>query len=229
MGNELFKRERTPLWIVGYSVYLYFSGHSLRTVSRDLFLFVDRSHQAVWEWVHRYGALADAFHRGMAKTAVVDERSVNVRGLEAWLWMALEPRSRRMLALEVSWTRNNLVAYGFLKRLRDRYGVRVVVCNGASWYGVCRELGLRRIADPDLQNLVERLSKEVKRRLKDFDLYFPCRCPTPLRHVGRWLEAYRGFHNYARYHMALGKAPSSSLEEGPLTILTPLKEVVGLR
>jgi len=229
MGRVLFERERTLLWVVGYSVYLYFSGHSLRTVSRDISIFVDRSHQAIWEWVHRFGALADAFHPGRARTAVVDERSLNVKGLEAWLWMALEPCSRRLLALDVSWTRNNLVAHGFLRNLRDRYGVRVIVCNGALWYGVCWELGMRRVVDPDLQNLAERLSKEVKRRLKDFDLYFPCRCPTPLRHVGRWLDAYRGFYNYARYHMALGRAPCSGLQDGPLTILQPLKEVINQR
>ncbi|MEM2905587.1 MAG: hypothetical protein QW057_03985 [Candidatus Bathyarchaeia archaeon] len=53
----------------------------------------------------------------------------------------MKPKPRRMLALGVCWTRNDLVAYGFLRGLRDRYGVRVV-CNGASWYGVCWELSL---------------------------------------------------------------------------------------
>jgi hypothetical protein len=41
----------------------------------------------------------------------------------------------------------------------------------------------RLIHDKSLLNLAERLSKEVKRRLKDFDLSFPCRCRRPFRHV----------------------------------------------
>jgi transposase-like protein len=59
---------------------------------------------------------------------------------------------------------------------------------------------LRLIHDRSLLNLAERLSKEVKRRLKDFDLYFPCRCHTSFRHVKTWLEAWRGYYNWIRYH-----------------------------
>ncbi len=36
--------------------------------------------------------------------------------------------------------------------------------------------------------MVERLSREVKRRLKDFNLYFPCRCMKLFKHVKEWLE-----------------------------------------
>jgi len=58
------------------------------------------------------------------------------------MWIVLEPRSRRVLGLELSWTRNSLTAYLFLKRLKSLYGVRVIVADGAPWYGVCSELGL---------------------------------------------------------------------------------------
>ncbi|MEM3693878.1 MAG: hypothetical protein QXI39_07665 [Candidatus Bathyarchaeia archaeon] len=120
----------------------------------------------------RFGSLSEAFYLGRAGTAVVDERTVNLGGLEAWIWIALEPVSRRILALELSWTRSNLTAYLFLKKLRDLYGVRVIVANGAPWYGVASELGLRLIHDRSLLNLAERLSKELKRRLKDFSSTF---------------------------------------------------------
>ena len=156
---------------------------------------------------HRFGSLSEAFYTGEARTAVVDEGTVNLKGIEAWIWMALEPRSRRILALELSWMRSNLAAYLFLKRLKDRYGVRVIVADGAPWYGVCSELGLRLIHDRSLLNLAERLSKEVKRRLKDFDLYFPCRCKKPFRHTKTWLEAWRSYYNHVRHHMVLRKAP----------------------
>jgi hypothetical protein len=42
-------------------------------------------------WVHGFGSLSEAFHVGRAKVAVVDERAVNMRGVEAWMWMALAP------------------------------------------------------------------------------------------------------------------------------------------
>jgi len=83
MPNELFKRERTPLGIVAYSVYLYLSGLSSWKVSRALSPFLKRSNRSIMNWVHRFGSLSKAFHLGRAKTAIVDERTVNLGGLEA--------------------------------------------------------------------------------------------------------------------------------------------------
>jgi len=36
------------------------------------------------EWRHRFRSLSKTFYVGRAKTAVVDERSVNIKGMEAW-------------------------------------------------------------------------------------------------------------------------------------------------
>lgn len=97
--------------------------------------------------VYRFGSILEAFHLGRAKTAVVDERTVIIKGVEAWIRIALEAKSRRLLASELSWTRNSLTAYPFLKKLKDRYGVKVIVCNGAPWYNVALELRLSLIHD----------------------------------------------------------------------------------
>jgi len=192
---------------------------SLRKDSRAISFFYPRSHQSIWRWLHRFGSLSEAFYVGKAKVAVVDERTVIIKGEEAWIWIALEPKSRKLLGLELSWTRNSFVAYLFLKRLKSLYGIRVVVANGAPWYSVCSELRLRLIHDKDLLNLVERLSKEVKRRLKDFDLHFPCRCHTSFRHVKTWLEAWRGYYNWIRYHRSLKASPCGYGGPEPLGIL----------
>lgn len=226
MGKP-FERDRTPVWVVGYALYLYLSGLSFRKGSRAVGFFLPRSHESIWRWLHHFGGLGEAFNPGLAKTAVVDERSLNVKGLEAWMWMALDPGSRRLLALDVSWTRSNLTAYSFLRRLRERHGVRVIISDGASWYrGPCLELGLRHLIDPNTGNSMERLSKEVKRRLKDFDLYFPCRCPQPFSHVRTWLEAWKTYYNHARPHMSLGKPPCGGRGPEPQSMLSLVEEVM---
>jgi len=51
-------------------------------------------------------------------------------------WIALEPKSRKLLALELSWTRNSFVAYLFLKRLKGLYGIRVVVAERTEPHGI---------------------------------------------------------------------------------------------
>ena len=223
-----FIRDRTPIWIVAYAVYLYLSGLSLRRVSRALSFFIVRSHQSIWRWVHRFGGLSRAFHVGGARTAIVDERSIDVKGLEAWVWMAIEPRSRKLLAIELSWTRNILVAYRFLKYLRDSYGVRIVIVDGAPWYvEPSIKLGLRlNLERGGPHNIVERLSREVKRRLRDFNIYSPCRCREPLKHVETWLEAWRSYYNNVRYHMSLGKTPCGFRGLEPHTMLSIVEEVM---
>ena len=228
MIGRPFERYRTPLWIVGYALYLYLSGLSLRKDSRAVSFFLPRSHQSIWRWLHRFGSLLEAFHVGRAKMAVVDERPVNVKGVEAWIWMALEPKSRRLLALELSWTRNSLTAYLFLKHLRDAHGVRVIIADGAQWYvQPCIDLGLRlQVQRGGFHSLVERLSKEVKRRLKDFDLYFPCRCHKPFKHVKEWLEAWKAYYSHVRCHISLGKPPRGYGGLEPYTMLSIIEEVM---
>jgi len=42
-----------------------------------------RSYEAVWLRYHRFDGLADVFHMGYVKVAVLDERYVNVKGFGA--------------------------------------------------------------------------------------------------------------------------------------------------
>ena len=48
-----------------------------------------------------------------AEKAVVGEAAVSVGGRLVWLWAAVEPERRVLLALGLSETRNILVAYSF--------------------------------------------------------------------------------------------------------------------
>ena len=61
--------------------------------------------------------------RERARVAVVDETAVNVGGHTAWLWLAIEPERRAVLALMLTHARNALVAYSLLRDL-GRRGVR---------------------------------------------------------------------------------------------------------
>jgi transposase-like protein len=63
---------------------------------------VDRIYEAVRVWLGCFSSLSEALHPGHVRVAVVDERGVNVAGEEAWIWLAVEPRSGRLLALRLS-------------------------------------------------------------------------------------------------------------------------------
>ena len=52
-------RERTPIEIMLYAIYLYLLGLSLRNVSKALLMLkVRRSHEAIRKWIHRFASYA---------------------------------------------------------------------------------------------------------------------------------------------------------------------------
>jgi transposase-like protein len=68
---------------------------------------------------------------------LVDETAVMVGVFPAWVWMAYEPFSKRILGLWLLWTRK------FLKTLVRLYGRHPVWTDSAPWYSdACRSLGL---------------------------------------------------------------------------------------
>ena len=52
----MFERNRTrPFIIIRYALYLYFLGLSLRSTSKTLAAFIDRSnHIAIWYWIQEF-------------------------------------------------------------------------------------------------------------------------------------------------------------------------------
>jgi len=66
--------------------------------------------------VHRFADRAgNLILREKADIAIVDETAVNVGGRQVWLWIAIEPEHRAVLAVTVTETRNVLVAYAYSK------------------------------------------------------------------------------------------------------------------
>ena len=198
--GRLVIRERTPIELMLYAIYLYLSGLSLRQTARTLAsIGVKRSREAVRKWVHRFGELAIRYiSRETASVAIVDETAVNVGGRLVWLWVAVEPERRTLIALHLSETRNILVAYSFLSALRRR-GVKRVITDGANWYPVATRWARleHSVVRGGVRNYIECFICTVKDRLRAVDVYFP----SPrrlLKSVLRFIYAWACFYNYAR-------------------------------
>jgi|GEM_PF-2181624 len=73
---------------------------------------------------------------------------------------------------------------------------------------------------------MKKLSREVKRRLRSFNVYFPCRCRELFKHVEIWLETWKCYYNNVRYHMSLGKPPCGFRGLEPHTMLSIVEEVM---
>ena len=215
------ERERTPLWVMLYAVYMYFQGLSLRAVSACLEDLCPRSHVSVWRWVQRFSHLNACFTVGLVQCFMVDETWIKVGGQEAWLWLAFEPYGRFLLGFYLSRTRDILVVELFLQCLIDRYGRHPVYSDGANWHpDACRSLGLEHhLYDVLRGNLMERLIQYVKDRTECFDDYFPCRKQRcRLDHVKGWLNYFTLSFNLFKRQEALVQSPIirlSQLIRGP--------------
>jgi putative transposase len=214
-------RERTSLPLMLYGVYVYLCSNSLRRASRILEPMMERSHEAIRQWVQRLAPVCDGFDvdRRLVSSIFVDETMIKVKGRQAWLWVAFEPGLRAFLAFRVSYHPQSIPdAYLFLKELRSRYGRKPIWTDGGAWYPeACRWARLEhRVYGQELKNLVERMNQYVKDRVECFDDLFPCMKEGCDRgHVDNWVRVFRFFHNHVRVNEEIGRAPMEYDDDRP--------------
>ena len=129
-------RERTPLALMLYGVYVYLCSNSLRRASRILEPIVERSHESIRQWVQRLAPVCDGFDvdRRLVTAIFVDETMIRIRGRQAWVWVAFEAGLRTFLAFRITYNQSIPDAYLFLKELRSRYGRKLTRTDEGAWY-----------------------------------------------------------------------------------------------
>jgi putative transposase len=197
----MIRRNRTSSVDIGYGLYLYFLGLSTRNVARALsFLhIVKRSHVAIWNWIQKYRPQRPKSRRKDKITEfIVDETLVKVGCKYAWLWIAIEPENREILAQRISKERNMLIAERFISNLVRIHGKHPVSTDGGTWYPMaCKFLKLNHhIHSSYEKSIIERTMQCIKDRIECFDDYFPCKLRNcKLKHVQNWLNLFAYQHN----------------------------------
>jgi len=120
------KRNRTPSKYIGYGLYLYFLGLSYRNTSKALSQFIKRSHVAIWKWIQSYKPKKIARKRKRIFEFILDETLVMIGYTYMWIWVAMEPESKHILAVTVSKERTMLIAERFILSLTNRCGIHPV-------------------------------------------------------------------------------------------------------
>jgi uncharacterized membrane protein len=101
------------LW---FMLVIVLSRQSYRNTSKALTQFVKRSHVAVWKWIQRYKSKKIARKRKIISGLMIDDTIVKIGSNYMWIWVAIELKSREILALNISKERNMLIA----ERERER-------------------------------------------------------------------------------------------------------------
>ena len=194
----MFTRNKTPSKYVYYGLHLYFSGLSLRKASERLSQMCKRNHVSIWNWIQKYHVRRISSKRKRISEYIVDETLLKVGSEYTWLWVAIDAKSKEILALSISKERNMLIAERFLSNIVIDYGIHPVSTDGGTWYPMaCRFLGLEHhIHSPYEKSLIERTMQYIKDRTECFDDYFPCRVKNcKLKHVKNWLNLFVNYHN----------------------------------
>jgi putative transposase len=115
------------------------------------------------------------------------------------LWVAIESKTKRILALNISKERNMLVAEErFIASVVKVYGKHPVSTDGGTWYPqACRFLRLTHHLHSTFEkSIIERTIQFIKDRTQCFDDYFPCRTKNcKLEHIKNWLQLFADYHN----------------------------------
>ena len=192
-------RNKTPPEYVYRGLYLYFSGLSLRRTSERLSYCIKRNHVTIWNWIQKYQPKIIKTKQRRICEFIVDETLLKVGSEYTWLWVAIDAKSKEILALSISKERNMFVAERFLLNIIRDYGKHPVSTDdGGTWYPMaCQFLKLEHHLHSSYEkSLIERTIQYIKDRTENFDDYFPCRIKNcNLKHVKNWLNLFVDYHN----------------------------------
>ena len=127
-------RKRTKLEDIAYSLHLYFSGLSLRNTSKALSKFVHRSHTAIRDWIQKYRPKRLLYRKIRFSEFIIDETQLKVGSEFIWLWVAIEPETKNIVAINISKERNMFVAERFSYGVTKAHGEHPVSTDGGTWY-----------------------------------------------------------------------------------------------
>ena len=131
---------------------------------------------------------------------IIDETLIRIGSQYVWLWVAIEPKNKQILQVDMSFERTMLVTGRFIASLINTYGKQAsCFTDGGTWYRMaCKFLRLRHhLHSPFDKSLIERTMQYIKDRTESFDDYFPCRKKKGCNflNIKNWLGLFATMHN----------------------------------
>lgn len=120
--EESWENERTTTPVRAFAVRLHETECSLRETTTILAeLGVERSHGAVWNWVHRLSDSGCDPPETKPKRVAVDETAVKINGEWSWLYAAIDTEIKLILDIALFGRHGTGPAASFLHRLREKH------------------------------------------------------------------------------------------------------------
>jgi putative transposase len=151
-------RERTAMPVRAFAVRLHATGCSLRETQEILRLFgVERSPQAIWQWVHQIADSAPDPPEAKPKRLAVDQTAVKINGELCWVYAAIDLDSKLILDAELFGRHGTDPAAAFLHRLAEKHDLSetVFLVDGFGYGTAFARLGLSGLRNYTDRNLIE--------------------------------------------------------------------------
>ncbi len=123
-NKDVWENERIPIPVRRFGVRLHTAGLSIREKVTILDLVgVDRSHDAVWNWIQTLSEAQSDPPTAEPSRVVVDEKQITVDGEKRWLYVAVDTDSKLLLEIDVIGRGGTDPAAAFLHRLTEKHNV----------------------------------------------------------------------------------------------------------
>ncbi len=229
LGENGFSKISSDPKIISESINLVMSGMSYRNISRHIYSVhqITISHTSILNWITKYTYIikeyVDSLNPKLSNVWSLDEMSLNVKrtkrtgkGFHDWLWSIIDPKTRFLIATEVSKKREisdakKIISSGkkiisenpdyiltdclnsYQKAIRDEFQNRVA------------HIKTKSLKDGFVNRPIERYHNEIREKLKT------------RRGLGNdesaqtFSELLRINHNFVKPHQGLGgKTPSQA-------------------
>ncbi|MEO9277031.1 MAG: DDE-type integrase/transposase/recombinase [Nitrososphaera sp.] len=229
LNDSGFASMRFSPQIITECINLNMNGMSLRNISRHIKATHDLnvSHGAIADWVKKYMALikeytdskmpelSDVWSLDEAMINVKDTKEMKGKGFYDWLWTIIDPKTRFVLATQISKRREIQDARNIIVKGKQVSQPNYVITDSLRTYedSIRKELDNRKVAhirtnairDGFQNRPIERYHNEIREKLKT------------KRGLGndesaqRFAENYMTYHNYVREHTGLdGVTPAEA-------------------
>jgi len=210
--EESWENERTATPVRAFAVRLHQTGCSLRETTTILAeLGVQRSHGAVWSWVHRLSDSGCDPPTAQPSRVAVDETAIKINGEWSWLYAAIDIDTKLILDVALFGRHGTDPAAAFLAGLREKHDLSEAefLVDQFGYRTALSRLGLSGRVNYTDRNLIEKWFHTLKMRIDRFhNSWVGSRAS-----VQEWLEQFMHYYNRHRPHQALdGKTPIQEVQ-----------------
>jgi putative transposase len=196
---ECWQRERTATPVRAFAVRLHAAGLSLRETEAILRLIgVNRSFQAIFQWVHRLADSVSDPPSAKPKRVAVDETAVKINGEWSWLYAAIDLDTKLLLDIQLFKRHGTDSAAAFLHGVVEKHDCEdaVFLVGQFGYRTAISRLGQSGRVDYTNRNLIEKWFHTLKMRVDRFHNSWVGSRLTVRRYLTMFVHYYKSRRPY---------------------------------